>query len=76
MLKPVDGPVGIIMPKLATWRIRIADSRSIHTTFPSMQAQIYFLEYRLEVVRAWPESARKQATIAAILSQLERHAHS
>jgi hypothetical protein len=50
----------------------MADSRSIHTTIPWMQAEIHFLEYRLEVVRAWPESARKQATIAAILSQLER----
>jgi len=64
------------MPKLAAWRIRMADSRSIHATFPWMQAEFHFLEYRLEVVRAWPESARKQATIAAIMSQLERHAGS
>ncbi len=54
----------------------MAESRSIHTIFPWMQAEIHFLNYRLEVVRAWPESARKQATIAAILSQLERHARS
>jgi len=29
-----------------------------------------FLAYRLEVVRSWPDSARKQATIEAILLRL------
>ena len=67
----MDGPVGNIAPKLATWNNRQADSRSIHTIW--MRAEIQFLEYRLEVVRGWPESARKRATITGILSELQRH---
>jgi len=67
----VDGPVGIIAPKLAAWKNRRADSRSIHTSW--MRAEIQFLEYRLDVAMAWPESARKQATVMAILSELQRH---
>lgn len=38
-----------------------------------MQSEINFLKYRLQVVQTWPDSDRKRATIAAILSQLERH---
>lgn len=71
ILKTVDGLVGITAPKLAAWKIRMAESRSIHTIW--VQAEIQFLQYRLEVVEQWPDSARKQATIAAILSQLRRH---
>jgi hypothetical protein len=33
-------------------------------------AEIRFLEYRLEVVSSWPPSARKEATIEAILFRL------
>jgi hypothetical protein len=61
------------MPKLATWRNRIADNRTIHTKYSLMDSEIQFLEYRLEVVSEWPDSDRKRATILAILSQLERH---
>ena len=36
----------------------------------SPSAEIKFLEYRLEVVSSWPPSARKEATIDAILVRL------
>lgn len=34
------------------------------------QAEIRFLEYRLEVVRLWPDSDRKQAVVEATLHRL------
>ena len=37
-----------------------------------MHSETPFLEYRLQVVSSWPESDRKQATIDAILSQMQR----
>ena len=46
--------------------LRIASRR-----FQSLPAsEIRFLAYRLEVARSWPESARKQVTIQAILFRL------
>lgn len=69
---PVDGPVGVT-PKLATWRNREADNRSIHARSSLMESEVQFLEYRLAVVSSWPDSERKRATILAILSQLERY---
>jgi len=33
-------------------------------------AEIKFLQYRLEVVSSWPPSARKEATLDAILVRL------
>lgn len=68
----MDGPGGQIAPKLVPWKTRNAVNRSIHANLTCMQSEIYFLQYRLEVVNSWPESERKQATIAAILHQLER----
>ena len=37
---------------------------------PLPVTEIRFLEYRLEVVSSWPPSARKEATIDAILFRL------
>jgi hypothetical protein len=68
----VDGLAGKIVPRPADWKTRIAVNRSIHANVTCMQSEIYFLQYRLEVVTSWPESDRKRATIAAILHQLER----
>ena len=46
-------------------------NRSIHTNLPVNQIrEIQFLEYRLEVVRSWPDSSRKQTTIDAIRQRL------
>jgi hypothetical protein len=44
------------------------DDRRSPMTLPV--AEIKFLEYRLEVVSSWPPSARKEATIDAILIRL------
>jgi hypothetical protein len=68
----VDGPVGAKVTKLAAFRNRPAGNRSIRTTHMLEPWEIRFLEYRLEVVRSWPESPRKNATIHAILSRLGR----
>lgn len=42
--------------------------RRVPMTLPV--TEIRFLEYRLEVVSSWPPSARKEATIDAILFRL------
>jgi hypothetical protein len=60
------------VPKLPEWKTRIAVNGSVHTHLTCMQLEIYFLQYRLEVVTSWPESDRKRATIAAILHKLKR----
>jgi len=73
LLYAVDGPVGAKAMKLAAFRNRSAGNRSIRTTTHMLEAwEIRFLEYRLEVVRSWPDSPRKAATIHAILSRLGR----
>ena len=58
--------------KLANSRNGLAGNRSIRTTPELQQWEIRFLEYRLEVVASWPDSARKLATIEAILLRLGR----
>ena len=37
----------------------------------AQQSEIRFLEHRLEVIEAWPDSPRKTATRTAILHRLE-----
>jgi hypothetical protein len=68
----VDGPVGAKAMKLAALTNRPAGNRSIRTTHMLESWEIRFLEYRLEVVRSWPDSPRKAATIHAILTRLGR----
>lgn len=58
--------------KLATRETGLAGNRSIRAISELPEWEIRFLEYRLEVVRAWPDSARKLATIDAILGRLGR----
>jgi len=58
--------------KLAAFRDRPVGNRSIRTNHMLQPWEIRFLEYRLEVVRSWPESPRKAATIHAILTRLGR----
>ena len=57
--------------KLATSRNGLAGNRSIHANKAIQQWEIRFLEYRLEVVASWPDSARKVATLEAIVLRLE-----
>ncbi|HLK22292.1 MAG TPA: hypothetical protein VKT81_25270 [Bryobacteraceae bacterium] len=56
--------------KLAKSRNGLAGYRSIHTNRALHDWEIRFLEYRLEVVASWPESARKEATMQAIVLRL------
>jgi len=58
--------------KLATSKNGLAGNRSIRATKVLEQWEIRFLEYRLEVVGSWPDSPRKNATVAAILARLGR----
>jgi hypothetical protein len=58
--------------KLAASKNGLAGNRSIRTTPALQQWEIRFLEYRLEVVASWPDSARKLATLEAILLRLGR----
>jgi len=45
--------------------------RSIHTKLAAEQMrEIQFLEYRLDVVRSWPESDRRQILLRAIETRL------
>ena len=60
--------------KLATSNNGLAGNRSIRATIRLQSWEIRFLEYRLEVVQSWPDSARKVATIEAILARLGRSA--
>jgi hypothetical protein len=62
----VDGLVGEKLMKLANSRNGLAGNRSIHANRALQEWDIRFLEYRLEVVASWPDSARKVATIEAI----------
>jgi hypothetical protein len=57
--------------KLSTSRNGLAGNRSIRANFDLRQWDIRFLEYRLEVVGSWPDSARKLATIEAIMLRLD-----
>ncbi|MGD0297722.1 MAG: hypothetical protein ABSE86_11445 [Bryobacteraceae bacterium] len=52
--------------KRASSRNGLAGNRSIHADW-----EIRFLEYRLEVVGSWPDSARKLATLEAIVLRLD-----
>lgn len=57
--------------KLANMRNGLAGNRSIHATNRMLADwEVRFLEYRLEVVASWPESARKDATLQAIVLRL------
>jgi hypothetical protein len=53
--------------KLANGRLLGSAKRRFQSTSAS---EIQFLAYRLEVVRSWPDSARKQATLEAISLRL------
>jgi hypothetical protein len=66
----VDGLVGEKTMKLANSRNGLAGHRSIHANRMLHDWEIRFLEYRLEVVASWPESARKDATLHAIVLRL------
>ncbi len=57
--------------KLSTSRNGLAGNRSIRSTRMLHEWEIRFLEYRLEVVGGWPDSARKLATIEAIMLRLD-----
>jgi hypothetical protein len=57
--------------KLANSRNGLAGNRSIHANRTLTEWDIRFLEYRLEVVGAWPDSDRKVATIEAIVLRLD-----
>ncbi len=57
--------------KLANSRNGLAGNRSIHANRARQEWEIKFLEYRLEVVASWPDSARKIATIQAIVLRLD-----
>lgn len=72
ILVAVDGPVGATAKKLATAGTGLAGNRSIRSKIQLPEWDIRFQEYRLEVVRLWPESGRKLATLAAILRRLGR----
>jgi hypothetical protein len=67
----VDGLVGEKSMKLANSRNGLAGNRSIHANRALQDWEIRFLEYRLEVVASWPDSARKVATIEAIVLRLD-----
>jgi hypothetical protein len=70
-LDVVDGPIGEKTMKLAASRNGLAGDRSIHATTALQEWDIRFLEYRLEVVGSWPDSARKAATLEAIVLRLD-----
>ncbi|HEV8041162.1 MAG TPA: hypothetical protein VGP62_19975 [Bryobacteraceae bacterium] len=57
--------------KLANSRNGLAGIRSIHANSTLAEWDIRFLEYRLEVVGSWPDSARKLATLEAIVLRLD-----
>jgi hypothetical protein len=57
--------------KLANSRNGLAGNRSIHANRTLEEWDIRFLEYRLEVVGSWPDSARKLATLEAIVLRLD-----
>jgi len=57
--------------KLASSRNELAGNRSIHAIKALQEWDIRFLEYRLEVVGSWPDSARKAATLEAIVLRLD-----
>jgi len=66
----VDGPAN---RKRGTGSLgnQASGKRSIHTNLPPNQIrEIQFLQYRLDVVRSWPESGRKQTTLDAIRQRL------
>jgi hypothetical protein len=71
-LSAVDGLVGENKMKLATSKNGLAGNRSIRAKFPHSEWDVRFLEYRLEVVGAWPDSPRKSATIEGIKLRLGR----
>lgn len=57
--------------KLSTSKNGLAGNRSIRARMAIEEWEIRFLEYRLEVVGSWPDSARKVATMQAILLRLD-----
>jgi hypothetical protein len=67
----VNGLVGKKPMNLATSRNGLAGDRSNRTNRALQEWDIRFLEYRLEVVGSWPDSARKVATIEAIVLRLD-----
>ena len=66
----VDGLVGKKPMNLATSINGLAGDRSLRANSALQEWDIRFLEYRLEVVGSWPDSARKVATIEAIVLRL------
>jgi hypothetical protein len=67
----VDGLVGKKPMNLATSRNGLAGDRSNRANRALQEWDIRFLEYRLEVVGSWPDSARKVATLEAIVLRLD-----
>jgi len=57
---------------LNTKRITAGPVSPVQGIVVSSLSETRFLEYRLEVVRTWRESGRKQATIDAIVLRLRR----
>jgi len=66
----VDGPAN---RKKGTGSLgnQASGKRSIHAKLAAAQIrEIQFLEYRLDVVRSWPESHRRQILMRAIEERL------
>jgi hypothetical protein len=66
----VDGPAN---RKQGTGSLgnQASGKRSIHAKLPAEQIrEIQFLQYRLDVVRSWPESRRRQILMQAIEERL------
>jgi len=68
-----------IVQKAGNWTPRAGAHQPIHTTLQSAAfktlitlepAEVQFLEYRLDVVTAWPECGRKRAALEAIYLRL------
>jgi hypothetical protein len=70
----VDGPAAAKPATLAVSKASKSGRRSIPPNIALSESEIKFLEYRLQVVEAWPDSIRKMATIQGILSRLNRPA--
>jgi len=63
--------------ELATGKTGVAGNRPIHANVDDdprtvWASEIRFLEYRLEVIRSWPDSARKRVALEGVIVRLRR----
>ena len=56
------------MRKVENWEINAAPSGLIRSSVA--QSEMRFLEYRLDVIRSWPHSARKEILMEAVALRL------